>query len=59
MNALETLELGIAAAAVLFGAAQIGMILAAKCWKEQVSAWKMVLMASRSTLAKLELIIFY
>ena len=59
MNTLETLEIGIAAAAVLFGAAQIGMILAAKCWKEQVAAWKMALLASHSTLAKLELIIFF
>ena len=59
MNALETLKIGIAAAAALFGAAQVGMILAAKLWKEQVAAWKTKLTSSHSTLAKLELIIFY
>ena len=59
MNTLETLEIGIAAAAVLFGAAQIGMILVTKFLKEQVAAWKTKLTSSHSTLAKLELIIFY
>ena len=59
MNALETLEIGIFAAAALFGIIQIGMILAARLWKEQVLAWKTGLKASRGTLERLELTIFF
>lgn len=58
MNTLEILEIGIAAA-VLFGIIQIGMILAAKLWREKILAWKTDLKASRSTLARLELTIFF
>ena len=59
MNLLEQIEIGVFAAAALFGAAQFGMILAAKFWKEKVTQWKAALMASQSTLAKLELTIFF
>ena len=59
MNLLEQIELCILITAALFGAAQVGMIFAAKFYKEKVAQWKAELIASRSTWAKLELIIFY
>ena len=59
MNLLEQIEMCVLIAAALFGAAQVGMIIAARVWKEKVAQWKAELTASRSTLAKLELIIFY
>ena len=59
MNLLEQIEIGVFAAAALFGAAQFGMILAAKYWKEKMAQWKADLMNSPSIVAKLELIIFF
>ena len=59
MNLLEQIELCVLITAALFGAAQVGMIFAAKFYKEQVAQWKAELKASRSTWAKLELIIFF
>lgn len=59
MNLLEQIEMGVFLAAALFGAAQVGMILAARFWKHRVLAWKEALMAYRSTWAKLELTIFF
>ena len=46
-------------AIVLFGAIQIGMAFAAHYWYPKVKAWKKSLLISRSTMAKLELIIFF
>ena len=59
MNLLEQIEICVFIAAALFGAAQVGMIIAAKFWTETVARWKAELRASHSTLAKLELIIFF
>ena len=59
MNLLKQIEMCVFITAALFGAAQIGMILAAKFWKQKVTQWKAALMASQSTLAKLELTIFF
>ena len=59
MNLLEQIEMCVFIAAALFGAAQVGMILAARFWKQKVTQWKAALMASRSMWAKLELIIFF
>lgn len=59
MNLLEQIEIGVFLSAALFGAAQVVMIIAAKLYREKVTQWKTELMASRSMLARLELIIFF
>ena len=56
---MMTFELLALAAIILFGATQIGMMIASHYWFPKVSAWKKSLLTSRSTMAKLELIIFF
>lgn len=46
-------------AIILFGVIQIGMMIASHYFNPKVKAWKESLLTSRSTMAKLELIIFF
>ena len=59
MNSLEMFEVGVFSAIMLFGITQVGMVIASYLWREKVRQWKAELRDSHSTLAKLELIIFF
>ena len=52
-------EVGVFSAIMLFGITQVGMVFASYLWRKKVRQWKAELRASKSTLAKLELIIFF